>query len=115
MQRRPAPCGEEGERSGDASMSLLRRAVLAILASSLLTSGLRADDSFARVVEKVNPKLVKLFGSGGLRGLVSYGTGVLISPDGYILTANSHLLDTRDLRVHLHDGTRYHARVVVIE
>ena len=34
-----------------------------------------------------------------------YGTGILVSPDGYILTVNSHILDTQDLRVHLYDGT----------
>jgi serine protease Do len=96
-------------------MTFLRRAAVVALAGLLTAGGLRGDDSFAQVAEKVNPKLVKLFGSGGLRGLVSYGTGVLVSPDGYILTVNSHLLDTRDLRVHVHDGTRYHARVVVVE
>jgi serine protease Do len=95
-------------------MKSVRVAVLAVLAG-LPSSGLRADESFASVAEKVNSKLVKLYGSGGLRGLASYGTGVLVSPDGYVLTVNSHLLDTRDLRVHLHDGTRYHAKVVNIE
>src|SRR5262249_45237587 len=58
-------------------------------------------------------KLVKLFGSGGFRNLASYGTGLLISRDGYILTINSHILDTRELRVHMADGTRYHAAIVV--
>jgi serine protease Do len=72
-------------------------------------------DSFAALAEKVNPKVVKLFGTGGFTGLASYGTGVLVSPDGYILTVASHLLDTQDLRVHLHDGRRFHAKVVVIE
>jgi serine protease Do len=80
-----------------------------------LTPAMRAEESFAKVSEKVNPKLVKLFGSGGIRGLASYGSGVLISPDGYILTINSHILDTQDLRVHLYDGTRYHARLIAIE
>ncbi|HEY7309397.1 MAG TPA: trypsin-like peptidase domain-containing protein [Gemmataceae bacterium] len=81
----------------------------------LVPAAARAEESFAKVSEKVNPKLVKLFGSGGIRGLASYGSGVLISPDGYILTINSHILDTQDLRVHLYDGTRYHARLVAIE
>jgi serine protease Do len=75
----------------------------------------RADDSFAAVSEKVNQKVVKLFGSGGFTGLVSYGTGALVSPDGYILTVASHMLDTQELRVHLFDGRRLRAKVVVIE
>jgi serine protease Do len=80
-----------------------------------LMPALRAEESFAKLSEKINPKLVKLFGSGGIRGLASYGSGILISPDGYILTINSHILDTQDLRVHLYDGTRYHARLIAVE
>jgi serine protease Do len=75
----------------------------------------QADVSFAPVAEEVNKKLVKLFGSGGFKGLASYGTGIVISPDGYILTVNSHILDTRDLRIHMHDGTRYHGTIVKTE
>jgi serine protease Do len=75
----------------------------------------RADESFAKISDQVNQKLVKLFGAGGIRGLASYGTGVVVSPDGYVLTAASHILDTPDLRVHLWDGTRYNAKVVAIE
>jgi serine protease Do len=81
----------------------------------LLAAPIHAEDSFAQISEKVNPKLVKLFGAGGFRGLQSYGTGILVSPDGYILTINSHILNTQDLRVHLADGTHYHAKVIAIE
>jgi serine protease Do len=88
---------------------------LAVPAVLLVAAVGRGEESFAQVCDKVNPKLVKLFGSGGIRGLADYGTGVLISPDGYILTINSHILDTTDLRVHLYDGTRHHAKVVAIE
>jgi serine protease Do len=88
---------------------------LALAFGTGLVSQSRADDSFAAVSEKVNQKVVKLFGSGGFTGLVSYGTGALVSPDGYILTIASHMLDTQDLRVHLSDGRRFHAKVVVIE
>jgi serine protease Do len=74
-----------------------------------------APASIAAVTREVNKKMVKLFGSGGFRGLVSYGTGILVSPDGYILTVSSHLIDTQDLRVHLYDGRRVRAKVVVAE
>jgi serine protease Do len=87
------------------------------LTAVLMTAALAgsAEDSFAAVAEQVNGKLVKIFGSGGIRGLASYGTGVVVSPDGYILTVQSHILDTPDLLVHLADGTRHHARVVAVE
>src|SRR5262249_51398547 len=74
-----------------------------------------AQESFAEVAREVNQKLVKLFGAGGFSGLPSYGTGVLVSPDGYVLTVASQMLVTQDLRVHLHDGRRYHAKTVVAE
>ena len=59
--------------------------------------------------------MVKIWGSGGLHGLPAFGTGIVVSPDGYILTANTQLLDTRDLRVHLWDGSKYHGEVVAQE
>jgi serine protease Do len=39
----------------------------------------------------------------------------MISPKGHILTVNNHLLDTRDLRVHLYDGRKYHAKIIAAE
>jgi serine protease Do len=80
----------------------------------LPTPGL-PQESFADLARDVNKKLVKLFGAGGFQGLASYGTGVLISPDGYILTVASQMLVTQDLRVHLYDGRRFHAKVIVTE
>lgn len=73
------------------------------------------DDSYSRVAGEVNKRMVKLFGSGGFKGLASYGSGVLVSPEGHVLTVASHLLDTQDLRVHLYDGRRYQAKVLVVE
>lgn len=96
-------------------MNIRRYLALLILGLVLAAAPTRAEESFAQIGEKVNPKLVKLFGAGGFKGLQSYGTGILVSPDGYILTINSHILDTQDLRVHLSEGTHYHAKVVAVE
>jgi serine protease Do len=96
-------------------MNIQRFYIVPLALALLLAPAARTEESFAKVSEKVNPKLVKLFGAGGIKGLASYGSGILISADGYILTVNSHILDTQDLRVHLYDGTRYHARLVAIE
>jgi serine protease Do len=93
----------------------LLAAPLAALVLCLSTGQVHAQKSFAAVSEEVNKKVVKLFGAGGIRGLPSYGSGVLVSPDGYILTINNHILATEDLRVHLSDGRRYHAKVVCSE
>ncbi|HVS34393.1 MAG TPA: trypsin-like peptidase domain-containing protein [Gemmataceae bacterium] len=75
----------------------------------------RADEAATKEIAEVNKKIVKVWGSGGLHGLPGFGTGFLISGDGYILTADAQLLDTRDLRVHLWDGTKYHAEVIAQE
>jgi serine protease Do len=99
-------------------MNPLRRAGLVLVpAVVLLLTALpvRADESFAAVAAQVNPKIVKLFGTGGFKGVVAYGSGLLVSPDGYILTVASLLLDTGDLRVHLPDGRRFLANVVATE
>jgi S1-C subfamily serine protease len=96
-------------------MKIFRYVLASWVLAAVATATTRAEESFAQVCEKVNPKLVKLFGAGGFKGLQSYGSGIVVSPDGYILTINSHILDTQDLRVHLSDGTLYHAKVVAIE
>jgi serine protease Do len=86
---------------------------LVVLAS--LASPARADDSVAAMAERVSQKVVKLYGSGGFQGLPAYGSGILVSPDGHVLTVANHLLLTPELRVHLYDGRRLPARVLVIE
>src|SRR2546429_4404656 len=63
-----------------------------------------AQQPLTTTAADVNKRLVKLFGAGGVKGLPSYGTGILVSEKGYILTANNHILSTTGLRVHLYDG-----------
>src|SRR5262245_30194009 len=74
-----------------------------------------AQDRYEAITTQVNQRMVKVFGSGGFRGVVAYGTGLVISPDGFVLTAAGSLLDTQELRVHLSDGRRCQAKVVVVE
>ncbi|GIW80369.1 MAG: serine protease [Gemmatales bacterium] len=85
------------------------------LAATTSTARAQQRTSLAKVSEEVNKRMVKLFGAGGFRGLVAYGTGIVVSPEGHILTVANHLLDTQDLRVHLYDGRRYRAKVLVME
>jgi serine protease Do len=93
-----------------------RLPALGLLAVGLFLAGtVRADDTFAPLAVEVNKKVVKIYGSGGIKGLPSYGTGIVVSPDGYVLTVYSHLLDTQALRVHLPDGQRLHAEIIATE
>jgi len=91
------------------------RFALMITLSLLFSTSCRAGDPFSDVSEQVNQKMVKLFGSGGFRGLANYCTGILISPDGDILTLASQTIDTSEIIVHLYDGRRMKATLVVAE
>lgn len=86
-----------------------------LLSVALFGSPAVAAEPFRSVADEVNQKVVKLFGAGGFRSITNYGTGLLISPDGYILTTASNMLDTSELIVHLADGRRMRAVVVVVE
>jgi serine protease Do len=96
-------------------LSRLLGSVFGVVCLLLIVVALPAQQSFTPVASEVNKKMVKLFGAGGFKGLPSYGTGILVSPRGYILTANNHILATSDLRVHLYDGRFYHAKVLAKE
>ena len=96
-------------------LKLVRLTICSVLLVLTAVAFLEGQQSVTSTSEKVNKKMVKLFGAGGFKGLPSYGTGVLVSHDGYVLTVNNHILATADLRVHLADGRMYHAKVVVKE
>ncbi len=61
-------------------------------------------------LEATLAKVVKIFGSGGVRNLEGYGTGLLVSANGHVITVWSHLLDSGDVSVVLNDGRRFNAK-----
>jgi serine protease Do len=71
-----------------------------------------AQATIAEALDQVQPKVVKIYGAGGLRGLEAYQSGFLISPAGHILTVWSYVLDTDYLMVTLADGRRLEAKVL---
>lgn len=80
----------------------------------LLSLSLAADPLVA-IAAGVNEKCVKLFGAGGFKSVTNYGTGILISPEGHILTVSSQMLETSELVVHLSDGRKVRAVVMAAE
>jgi serine protease Do len=64
----------------------------------------------SEVLETTLAKVVKIYGSGGVHNLEGYGTGLLVSPNGHIVTVWSHLLDSGDVSVVLNDGRRFTAK-----
>jgi serine protease Do len=80
--------------------------------------GARAEGgaaSLAAVARAVQPKVVKLYGAGGFRGLEAYQSGALVSADGHVLTVWSYVLDADEVTVVLDDGRRFAARHVAAD
>ncbi len=86
----------------------------AVLVGGWVTTTAPAADptSFADVVAEVQPKMAKIYGAGGLRGLQAYQSGFLISPDGHVLTSWSYVLDTDLITVTLADGRRLQGQLL---
>lgn len=79
---------------------------------ALAAGSARASDSLAALARDVQPKVVKIYGAGGMRGLEAYQSGMLISAEGDVLTAWSYVLDSDDVAVVLDDGRRFTATLV---
>jgi serine protease Do len=91
-----------------------RLPLLALVASALAASAVSASapDSHAAAplratIRAAQRKVVKIYGAGGVRGLEAYQSGILISPEGHVLTALSYVLDTDELTVVLDDGRKF--------
>ncbi len=94
---------------------MFRWVLTALVALAFAAVPASAAEPVTKVADQVNEKMVKIFGSGGFRGVVNYSTGILVSADGYILTVASQTLDTAELIIHLYDGRKVKAVVVVTE
>ncbi len=101
--------------------SFSRRALLlSLLAVGSSWTGYGADlyaqtgagGTFADVVSEHQPKMVKIYGAGGLRGFEAYQSGFLISSEGHVLTIWSYVLDTDDVVIMLNDGRKLKAELV---
>ena len=68
-----------------------------------------------RVAAAAARKVVKIHGAGGIRGLESYQSGILVSPDGRILTASSTVLDSDEIDCVLDDGRRFRGTLVGVD
>lgn len=103
--------------------SLVSRIWLAAVVAALYAAGLTAPCPAAAAaatplqaaIRTAQRKVVKIYGAGGVRGLEAYQTGVLISPQGQVLTALSYVLDTDQLTVVVDDGRHFTAEVLGID
>ncbi len=72
----------------------------------------QAQRSLTNIIEDVQPKIVKIYGAGGIRGLESYQSGFLISEQGHVITAWSYVLDTDFITTVLDDGRKFKAEIL---
>jgi len=82
------------------------------LAHCLGASALSAGSSVAETIAEVQPKMVKIYGAGGFRGMEAYQSGMLISDEGHIMTVFSYVLDTDYITVVLDDGRKFEAELL---
>ena len=87
--------------------------VLAALAAAGPTT--HAARAASPAIESTLPRIVKIFGAGGIRNLYSYSTGFLVSAEGHVATVWSHVLDADSVAVVLNDGRRFEATVLGAE
>ncbi|MDR1962232.1 MAG: trypsin-like peptidase domain-containing protein [Planctomycetaceae bacterium] len=67
------------------------------------------------VITETLPKVVKIYGAGNAPGMHGYQTGIIISPDGDILTAITSALQADPIRVVLDSGRKFEARLVAAD
>lgn len=92
---------------------MIRFMVAAILCVGLATGSVAAtpQDTIATAARKV----VKIYGAGGLRGLEAYQSGILVSPEGRIVTVMSTVLDSDQIECVLDDGSRHAATLAGVD
>ncbi len=86
---------------------LSRPVWLLAITLTAVNSASAAETDLHAVIRNAQIKVVKIYGAGGLRQLEAYQSGVLISPEGHVLTVLSYVLDTDDLAVILDDGRKF--------
>ena len=81
------------------------------------TSGrvLAADNELVDLCSRLQTRMVKVYGAGGMQGLDSFQSGLLVSDTGEVLTAWSTVLDVDKVRMLTWDGRRWDGEVVGVD
>ncbi len=94
------------------TQSVGTRAAWMVPAIWLMLASVASAGSIGQTINATQPRIVKVYGAGGFRGLEAYQSGMLISTEGHILTARSTVLETDYIRVTLDDGRRFDAKLI---
>jgi serine protease Do len=106
-----AGCRSQMNRTKNCA-SIVCFVIMLILSASVAVAASERASETAGTLERIQAKMVKIYGAGGYRGLESYQSGMLISPQGHILTAYSHVLDTDYITAYLADGRKFEAKLL---
>lgn len=101
--------------TGMRPLTIVVAVLLGLALIGLPLSSEASAQTMREAIDDVQPKMVKIYGAGGFRNLESYGTGFVISPDGFIATVWSHLLDAAVITVVFDDGRRFEAELIGAE
>lgn len=85
---------------------------------ALLLMSCRGGVAFGQeplTLEQAAARVVKLHGAGGIGRVEGYGSGILVSPEGHVLTALSPMLDASGLKAILADGRRVAGKVEAVD
>ena len=91
------------------------RLVLAFLVATAAVRAAGGDAAPQAVAAAAARSAVKIYGAGGVRGLEAYQSGVIVSPEGRIITVMSTVLDSDGIDCVLDDGRRFAARLVGVD
>jgi len=86
--------------------------LVVLLPAEAVSGGALPAGTIGQTIEQVQPKIVKIYGAGGFRGMEPYQSGFLVSPQGHVLTVFSHVLDTDYITATLADGRKFDARLL---
>ena len=92
-----------------------RRLHLAACLAVAAATGAAEPPAPQQVAAAAARKVVKIHGAGGVRGLEAYQSGILVSPDGRVVTAMSTVLDSDEIDCVLDDGRRFRATLVGVD
>jgi serine protease Do len=109
------PPNSPGRRRASALAAVLTLIIAASLVCWPTVQAAAPTTSLHQTIRDVQRKIVKIYGAGGVKGLEAYQTGILISPDGQVLTVQSYVLDTDDLAVVLDDGRKFKAEQLGVD
>ena len=103
-------------RKSKADMTNTKSTFKTLLVLAMCLCGINSEQAHAQgfvgAAVRTQPKMVKIYGAGGLQGLEAYQSGILVSETGHILTVWSYVLDTDLIAAVLNDGRKFTAELI---